>query len=97
MSTPGGLQYTRGYNEYTRECDTSTSAWLIDFGLKITKSCRYIALRLEKSFKKFFGRYQDLNEKYQRSVKVMVNDLYLTCSRILVNFLIYIYIYGFVT
>ena len=34
----------------------------------------YLALRLEKSFKKFYGRYQDLIEKYQRSVNVMVND-----------------------
>ena len=34
----------------------------------------YITLRLEKSFKKFYGRYQDLIEKYQRSVNVMVND-----------------------
>ena len=34
----------------------------------------YIALRLQKSFKKFYARYQDLIEKYQRSVKVMVND-----------------------
>ena len=34
----------------------------------------YIALRLQKSFKKFYGRYQDLIEKYQRSVNVMVND-----------------------
>ena len=34
----------------------------------------YIALRLEKSFKKFYGRYQDLIEKFQRSVNVMVND-----------------------
>ena len=34
----------------------------------------YIALRLEKSFKKFYGRYQDLIEKYHRSVHVMVND-----------------------
>ena len=34
----------------------------------------YIALRLEKSFKKFYDRYQDLIEQYQRSVKVMVND-----------------------
>ena len=34
----------------------------------------YIALRLEKSFKKFYGRYQDIIEKYQRSVKEMVND-----------------------
>ena len=34
----------------------------------------YIALRLEKSFKKFYGRYQDFIEKYQRSVNVMVND-----------------------
>ena len=36
----------------------------------------YIALRLEKSFKKFYGRYQDLIEKYQRSINVMVNDLF---------------------
>ena len=28
----------------------------------------YRALRLEKSFKKFYGRYQDLIEKYRRSV-----------------------------
>ena len=34
----------------------------------------YMALRLEKSFKKFYGRYQDRIEKYQRSVNVMVND-----------------------
>ena len=34
----------------------------------------YRALRLEKFFKKFYGRYQDLIEKYQRSVNVMVND-----------------------
>ena len=34
----------------------------------------YRALRLEKPFKKFYGRYQDLIEKYQRSVNVMVND-----------------------
>ena len=34
----------------------------------------YKALRLEKSFKKFYGRYQDLIEKYQRSVNAMVND-----------------------
>ena len=37
-------------------------------------SLGYIALRLEKSFKKFYDRYQDLIEKYQRSVNVMVND-----------------------
>ena len=34
----------------------------------------YKALRLEKSFKKFYDRYQDLIEKYQRLVNVMVND-----------------------
>ena len=45
-----------------------TSAWLIDF-------CQgYIALRLEKSFKKFYGRYQNLIEKYERSVGVMLNN-----------------------
>ena len=52
----------------------------------------YIALRLEKSFKKFYGKYQDLIEKCQRSVNVMVNDSfpgYLTCSRNLVFFVIY--------
>ena len=36
----------------------------------------YTALRLEKSFKKFLGRYQDIIEKYQRSAKEMVNDLF---------------------
>ena len=60
----------------------------------------YVALWLEKSFKKFYGRYQDLTEKYQRSVKEMVNDsfrdkLYLTYSRILVVFVVVIH--GFVT
>ena len=34
----------------------------------------YKALRLEKSFKKFYSRYQDLIEKYQRSVNAMVSD-----------------------
>ena len=34
----------------------------------------YRALRLEKSFKRFYGRCQNLIEKYQRSVNVMVND-----------------------
>ena len=34
----------------------------------------YRALRLKKSFKTFYVRYQDLIEKYQRSVNVMVND-----------------------
>ena len=51
----------------------------------------YIALRLEKSFKKFYGRYQDIIEKYQRSVKWMIrsqDSLYLTYSRILVIFYI---------
>ena len=50
--------------------DIATSAWLIDFCHKAI----YIALRLEKSFRKFYGRYQDVIEKYQRSVKVMVNN-----------------------
>ena len=40
-------------------------------------SQRHIALRPGKSFKKFYGRYHDLIEKYQRSVKVMVNDSFL--------------------
>ena len=34
----------------------------------------YVALRLEKFFKKFYGRYKDLIEKYQRSVRAMVKD-----------------------
>ena len=54
----------------------------------------YRALRLEKSFKKFYGRYQDLIEKYRRSVNAMVSDSFLgqfllTCSRNLVAFVIY--------
>ena len=31
----------------------------------------YITLRLEKSFKKVYGRYHDLIEKYQRSVNIV--------------------------
>ena len=50
--------------------DIATSAWLIDFCHK----AKYVALRLDKLFNKFYGRYQDLIEKYQRSVKGMVND-----------------------
>ena len=34
----------------------------------------YVPLRLEKSFEKFYGSYQDLIERYQRSIEVMVND-----------------------
>ena len=34
----------------------------------------YRALRLEKSFKNIYGRYQDVIEKYQRSINVMVKD-----------------------
>ena len=40
-------------------------AWLIGFCHKAM---------YEKLFKNFHGRYQDLIEKYQRSVKEMVND-----------------------
>ena len=42
--------------------DIATSSWLIDF------------FHREKSFKELYARYQDLIEKYQRSVKVIVND-----------------------
>ena len=48
--------------------DIATSAWLIDFCHKA------ITLRLEKSFKKFYGRYQDLIDKYQRSVKEVIHS-----------------------
>ena len=34
------------------------------------------ALRLEKSLKKFYDRYQDFVEKFQESVKEIVNDLF---------------------
>ena len=34
----------------------------------------YKTLRLEKPFKKFYGRYQDRIEKYRRSVNAMVSD-----------------------
>ena len=49
--------------------DIATNAWLIDFCHKAKEP-----LRLEKSFKKFYGRYQDLIEKYRRSVNAMVSD-----------------------
>ena len=49
----------------------------------------YIALRLEKSLKKFYGRYQDLIEKYQWTIHLQNNDnFYLTCIRNLVFFVI---------
>ena len=55
----------------------------------------YRALRLENFLKKIYGRYQDLIEKYQRSVNVMVNEkihfqdnFYLTCNRNLGFFVI---------
>ena len=44
--------------------DIATSAWLICFYHKAT----------QKSFKKFYGGYKDLIEKYHRSLKEMVND-----------------------
>ena len=37
----------------------------------------YKFLRLQKSFKKFCGGYQDFIEKYHLFVKKMVNDLFL--------------------
>ena len=40
------------------------------YGVYISQLIR----RLEKSFKKFYGRYQDLIEKYRRSVNAMVSD-----------------------
>ena len=39
----------------------------------------YMALRLEKSFKKLYDRYLSLTEKYWRSVKVMVNSSFPGC------------------
>ena len=48
--------------------DIVTSACLMDFF--VTRLC---SLGLEY-FKKFYGRYRDLIEKYQRSVRDLVND-----------------------
>ena len=59
----------------------------------------YKALRLEKSFKKFYGRYQDLIEKYRRSVNAMVSDSF--PGQFLFNmqqeFSRFCYLHGFVT
>ena len=59
----------------------------------------YKALRLEKSFKKFYGRYQDLIEKYRRSVSAMVSDSF--PGQFLFNmwqeFSRFCYLHGFVT
>ena len=49
--------------------DIATNAW---FDRLLSQG--YKALRLEKSFKKFYGRYQDLIEKYRRLVNAMVSD-----------------------
>ena len=59
------LHYCSHYDDF-RYCHKCLDDRLLSQG--------YIALRLEKSFKKFYGRYQDIIEKYQRSVKEMVND-----------------------
>ena len=39
-----------------------------------TSVTRLYSLAVEKSFKEFYGRYQNLIEKYQGSVKEIVND-----------------------
>ena len=59
----------------------------------------YKALRLEKSFKKFYGRYQDLIEKYQRSVNAMVSDSFpgQFLFNMLQEFSRFCYLHGFVT
>ena len=62
----------------------TTGAWLIDFSRKATKS-----YGLRSHLRN--GRYKDLTEKYQRSVKKIVNDLfpvwsYFTFGKILVMF-----------
>ena len=59
------LHYCSRYDDF-RRCHKCLVDRLLSQG--------YIALRLEKSFKKFYGRYPDIFEKYQRSVKEMVND-----------------------
>ena len=54
-----------------KKCTTVLSlSQLID----LIMSQGYTVLRLENLFKKFYDRYHDLIEKYQRSVKEIVND-----------------------
>ena len=52
-----------------------------------------------KSFEKFYGRYHDLIKKYQRSVKIMVNDSFpgLSLFDIWQDFSRFRYFRGFVT
>ena len=59
----------------------------------------YTALRLEKTFKKFYDRYQDVIEKYHRSVKEMVNDSFPGESLFIMSqeFSRFCYLHGFVT
>ena len=59
------LHYCSHYDDF-RHCHKCLVDQLLSQG--------YIALRLEKSLEKFYGRYQDIIEKYQRSAKEMVND-----------------------
>ena len=54
----------------------------------------YRLSQLEKSFKKFYGRYQDVVEKFQRLVKEMVKDSFpgkfcFASSKVLVLFLLF--------
>ena len=67
LCSPAAIRYAWCCSLY-HDLDITTSAWLIDV-------C-HNALGLEKFFKKFYGRYQDLVDKLQRSVKEMVNYLF---------------------
>ena len=79
---PGGkILYFRSYQQKTsREGEKQYPSHYEDFRYRHKclvdqlLSQGYRALSLEKSFKNFYGRYQDLIEKYQRSVNVMVNN-----------------------
>ena len=74
-SSPSYGVYIVQFIRYARCCSPYS-----DFGYRhkclvdqlLSQGC--IILRRDKSFKKFYGRYQDLIEKYQRSVKETADD-----------------------
>ena len=64
MSTPGGVQFTMGYHEYTGE-------YSVHWGDTMSTPGVY---HDEKFTLKIYGRYPDLIGKYQRSAKDMMPD-----------------------
>ena len=95
---PSGPSYGVYSSQLIKICKMLLTLWWFQISLQVPGWSTSVTrpYGLEKSFKKFYGRYQDLIEKYQRSVKLMVKWFIpkiiftLTCSRNLVAFVTYL-------